>query len=112
VDRIRRKIERLGPYQSLALLALPACTVEPAKLLAVALVGEGHWITGTIMVVLAYAASLLVVHRLFVIVKPRLLELRWFARAWGWFVTARTSMLAPALSAHCRLLRGRANDQT
>jgi hypothetical protein len=91
---IRRQIEALGPYQSLALLAVPICTVEPAKLLAVALVGEGHWITGTITIVLAYAASLFVVHKLFAIVKPKLLELRWFARAWAWFNTARTKMLA------------------
>ena len=27
--RIRRRIERLGPYQSLALLAVPMCTVTP-----------------------------------------------------------------------------------
>jgi hypothetical protein len=91
---IGRQIEGLGPYQSLALLAVPICTVEPAKLLAVALVGEGHWITGTITIVLAYAASLFVVHKLFVIVKPKLLGLRWFARAWAWFNAARTKMLA------------------
>lgn len=94
MGRIRRQIERLGPYQSLALLAVPVCTVEPAKLLAVALVGKGHWITGTIMIVLAYAASLFVVHKLFVIVKPKLLKLRWFARAWGSLLTMRRRVLA------------------
>ena len=93
-SRIRRRIERLGPYQSLALLALPVCTVEPAKLLAVALVGEGHWVTGTVMIVLAYALSLAFVHRLFLIVKPKLLSFNWFARAWEWFVTTRSRMLA------------------
>ena len=83
MNSIRRAIERLGPYQSLALLAVPVCTVEPAKLLAVALVGKGHWITGTAMIVAAYACSLFVVHRLFSIVKPKLLTLRWFSRAWS-----------------------------
>ena len=93
MGRIRRTIERLGPYPSLALVALPVCTVEPAKLLAVALVGEGHWITGTIMIVLAYAVSLFFVHKLFVIVKPKLLKLRWFAQFWRWLVITRTRML-------------------
>lgn len=93
-SRIRRRIEKLGPYQSLAVLAVPVCTVEPAKLLAVALVGEDHWVTGTVMIVLAYALSLAFVHRLFLIVKPKLLSLHWFARAWEWFVT-RSRMLAP-----------------
>ena len=86
---VRRRIERLGPYQSLMLLAVPTCIVEPLKLIAVAVGGEGHWITGIIMVVGAYAASLLLVERLFRIVKPKLLTLPWFARLWNWFVAMR-----------------------
>jgi len=41
LPRIRRAIENLGPWQSLALLALPTCIVEPMKLAAVAIAGEG-----------------------------------------------------------------------
>jgi hypothetical protein len=82
---LRAYIERLGPYQSLALLLVPVGIVEPLKLIAVALVGEGHWITGTAMMVVAYSGSLLVVERLFRIVKPKLLTLPWFARIWGCF---------------------------
>ena len=61
---LRRSIERLGPYPSLFLLALPAATVEPLKLAAVAVAGKGHWITGTVMIVVCCAFSLLVVERL------------------------------------------------
>jgi hypothetical protein len=89
LPRIRRAIESLGPWQSLALLALPICIVEPMKLVAVAIAGEGHWISGTAVIVAAYAASLLLVERLFVIVKPRLLKLRWFAKSWSWLIVAR-----------------------
>jgi hypothetical protein len=85
----RHAIEGLGPYQSLALLAVPLCLVEPLKLIAVLIVGEGHWITGALLISLAYAASLLVVERLFVIVKPKLLQLRWFAKLWSWFIVRR-----------------------
>jgi hypothetical protein len=81
-ERLRHSIERLGPYQSLLLLAIPTAIVEPLKLIAVAIAGDGHWITGTAVIVAAYAASLLFVERLFVIVKPKLLKLRWFARLW------------------------------
>ena len=89
LPRLRRFIEGLGPYQSLLLLLIPASIVEPLKLVAVAVAGEGHWITGTVMVVAAYAASLLIVERLFRIVKPKLLTLPWFARLWNWFVSVR-----------------------
>jgi len=88
-SRLRRSIEGLGPYQSLVLLAIPVSLIEPLKLAAVAIAGEGHWLTGTIVIVCAYAASLLVVELLFRIVKPKLLTLPWFARLWNWFVALR-----------------------
>jgi hypothetical protein len=87
--KLRGYIEGLGPYQSFALLAVPTSLVEPLKLVAVAVAGDGHWITGTVMIIAAYAASLLLVERLFSIVKPKLLTLPWFARLWCWVVTAR-----------------------
>ena len=88
-SRLRRTIEGLGPYQSLLLLAIPTSIVEPLKLAAVAIAGEGHWITGTIVIVCAYAASLFLVERLFKIVKPKLLTLPWFARFWNWLLALR-----------------------
>jgi hypothetical protein len=91
--RSRAWIESLGPYQSLLLLAVPVCLVEPMKLVAVAVAGHGHWITGTGMIVAAYAASLLVIERLFLIVKPKLLMLPWFASIWTWFVVLRGKFL-------------------
>jgi hypothetical protein len=87
--RWRRAIEKLGPYQSLMLLAVPLCIVEPLKLVAVAVAGKGHWITGTGMIIAAYAMSIFVVEKLFLIVKPQLLKLEWFAWAWARFVVLR-----------------------
>ena len=90
----RRAVERLGPYQSLILLAVPLCVVEPLKLAAVAVAGKGHWITGTGMIIAAYAASIFVVERLFLIVKPKLLELDWFAWGWTRFVRLRDRIVS------------------
>lgn len=88
--RLRRMIEGLGPYPSLLLLAVPTVTVEPLKLAAVAVAGTGHWITGTAMIVACYAFSLLVLERLFVIVKPKLLTIPWFAKLWKGLVSVRS----------------------
>lgn len=90
---LRRDIERLGPYQSLALLAIPISVVEPLKIFAIAIAGAGHWAAGTITIVCAYAVSLLLVERLFEIVKPKLLTLPWFARLWNWVVARRDGVL-------------------
>jgi hypothetical protein len=90
---VRGYIERLGPYQSLVLLAIPTSLVEPLKLIGVAIAGDGHWITGTVTVIVAYAASLLLVERLFRIVKPKLMTLPWFARLWSWIVVVRARIV-------------------
>jgi hypothetical protein len=100
--RLRRWVEGLAPYQSLALLAAPVCLIEPLKLVAIAIAGEGHWITGTLTVTAAYAGSLLLVERLFIIVKPKLLKLRWFAKIWVRIIVCRYSLMS--------LLRGRAGE--
>jgi hypothetical protein len=89
LSKIRHRIEGLGPYQSLALLAVPTSIVEPLKLVALAIAGEGHWITGTVVIILAYCTSVFGVERLFSIVKPKLLSLDWFARLWTWLVGLR-----------------------
>lgn len=80
---LKRTIKNLGPYPSLLLLAVPTATVEPLKLVALAVAGKGHWITGTAMIVACYLLSLCVVERLFAIVKPKLLTLPWFAKWWS-----------------------------
>jgi hypothetical protein len=85
--RTRRHLQKMSPYLSLVLLLVPLLLVEPLKLVAVFIAGKGHWLTGTGMLVGAYAVSLLFVERLFRVVKPKLMMLDWFARLWMWFVT-------------------------
>ena len=89
LSKMRHRIEALGPYQSLILLAVPTSIVEPLKLVAVAIAGDGHWINGMLVIVAAYTASLLLVERLFTVVKPKLMTLNWFGRLWTWLVGLR-----------------------
>jgi hypothetical protein len=93
--RVQGWVERLGPYQSLALLIVPVCIVEPLKFVAVAVAGAGHWFTGTAVIIAAYAASLLLIERLFKIVKPKLLKLHWFAKLWSRLVVIRYRLMKP-----------------
>src|ERR1700710_341113 len=90
---LRRRTQKLGPYQSLALLAVPLAFAEPLKLIAVYVGGGGRWVTATGMMIAAYCASLLVVERLFRVVKPKLLMLGWFALLWSWWVAIRNKII-------------------
>lgn len=87
--RGRRRLQRIGPYPSLLLLLAPLLLVEPLKLVALIVAGNGHWLTGTAMLLGAYAASLLVIERLFRVLKPKIMMLGWFSRLWTGFVTLR-----------------------
>jgi hypothetical protein len=46
-----------------------------------------------LVMICAYAASFFVTERLFVLLKPKLLTLRWVAMFWSWFVVIRTEVL-------------------
>jgi hypothetical protein len=87
--RTRRQAQRMSPYLSLVLLLVPVALVEPLKLAALIFAGKGHWMTGTAVLLGAYAASLFFVERLFRMVKPKLMTLNWFATLWTWFTTLR-----------------------
>jgi hypothetical protein len=89
LGKARNYIRNFSPYGCLLLLGAPLAIVEPLKLAAIFIFGTGHWITGSVVMLLAYSVSLLVVERLFKIVKPKLLTLRWFVVIWTWFVATR-----------------------
>lgn len=90
---IRHFLKGLGPYQSLLVLAVPLVIIEPLKVLALLVVGDGHFVAGTLAMICAYAGSLFITERLFGILKPKLLSLAWFAKMWSWFVTVRDTTL-------------------
>ena len=90
---VRRRIQRLGPYQSMVLLVIPLAVVKPLKFASLFVAGKGHWLTGTGMIVAAYAVSLLIVERLFRIVRPKLTTLGWFAKLWEYYVALRNRIV-------------------
>ena len=85
----RRRIRRIGPYTATLIVLVPLMIIEPLKLVAVAIAGAGHWFTGTIVLIAAYAGSLFVVERLFRLLKPNIMRAPMLARAWARFVMLR-----------------------
>lgn len=91
--RTRRRLQKISPYLSLLLLLAPLLLVEPLKVVAMIVAGKGHWLTGTGILVAAYVASLLVIERLFRVLKPKLMMMGWFATLWSGFVGIRTRIV-------------------
>lgn len=92
----RRHIQSLSPYLSLLLLSVPVILVEPLKIVSLLVASKGHWLTGTGIIIGAYALSLFFVERLFRAVKPKLLMLGWFAKLWTLFTTFRNIVIQMA----------------
>jgi hypothetical protein len=83
---LKQRLKRIGAYAALALVLLPVMIVEPLKVVGVWVAGKGHWLTGTFVVAAAYAASLLVVDKLFHILKPNILRAPVLAKVWRGFL--------------------------
>ena len=79
VASVRRQIQQFGPYKSLAVLLVPLIVVEPVKMTGLAFVGLGHWLGGICMIIGGYATGLLVIDRLYRVVKSKLYTLPWCA---------------------------------
>jgi hypothetical protein len=80
--RVRLWVTSLGPYQSLALFAIPVILLEPAKPLSAYLIATGHFFAGAVIFIAAEVLKLTIVDRLFQLNKKKLLSIPAFA--WGY----------------------------
>ncbi len=83
VARLEQAIAGLPPYGALAVLALPTSILVPLKLLAVYLVANGQVLAAGLLFVGAKIASTALIARLFLLTRPALMRIGWFAAAYG-----------------------------
>ena len=105
-------IAGLPPYGALLALGVPSAILIPAKLLGVYLLATGHFVTAAIVIVAAKLASTALIARIFLLTKPALMQIAWFAlrlrrlRALaGSAVRARPQLVGVALRAHRQMAR-------
>jgi hypothetical protein len=87
-------IAGLPPYGALVALAVPSAVLIPAKLLGVLLLATGHIISATIVIIAAKLASTALIARIFLLTKPALMQIPWFARAYEVFVPWQEALFA------------------
>ena len=76
-------VARLSPYPALAVFALPPVLLFPLKLLALWLIANGQFATAAAVFVGAKIVGTAFVARIFQLTQPALMQLGWFARAYG-----------------------------
>lgn len=76
-------IQRLPPYGALVVFAAPSILILPLKLVALYLITSGREIAATLLFIGAKVVGTAIVARLFQLTEAQLLQIPWFAWAYG-----------------------------
>jgi hypothetical protein len=80
--RLETAIARLPPYAALAVFVLPSTLLLPLKFLALLLIAKGYLALAGLLFAAAKVGATALVARLFLLTKPALMQIGWFA--WGY----------------------------
>lgn len=94
IAKLEGLIARLPPYAALLVFALPTAILFPVKLAAMWLLAQGKVATATATFIVAKIASTALVARLFMLTRPALMQIAWFARAYNWFMPWKDRLFA------------------
>lgn len=92
--RLESAIAGLPPYAALVVIALPSTLLFPLKFVAVYLVANGHLVAATALFVAAKIVSTALIARLFLLVKPALMQIPWFVALHDRFVPWKDAVFA------------------
>lgn len=93
IRRAEVAIAGLPPYVVLLILAVPLIGVEPLKILGLYWMGSGRFLSGLLLLCSAYAASFLVVERIYEAGREQLFKIGWFAAVMGFVINVRDALL-------------------
>lgn len=80
VRAAERHLAQLEPVEALCAFILPILTLLPFKLAAVYVLARGHILAGTAVLVMAKIVSTTLGARIYVVVRPQLHRVAWYAR--------------------------------
>jgi hypothetical protein len=89
VQRLEAAIARLPAYGVLALFLVPLAILEPLKIYGLFLFGEGRFIAGILVFVVAKVVGLGLAERLFAIGREKLLSIGWFCACYRLVIAVR-----------------------
>lgn len=93
---LERRIALLPSHAALAVFLAPTLLLLPIKLLALWLIGQGHALFGLLVVVAAKIAGTALVARLFMLTRPQLMQMEWFADLYARWSAFKDTLIAMA----------------
>src|SRR6185503_3740205 len=104
-------LARLGRLPFFRWLEARIHSLPPVKLFALWLIGEGQSFLGLTVIVVAKIAGTAVVARLFMLTRPALMQLPWFARLYGRWTAWKDALIARVRASPAWQAIGRAKAQ-
>jgi hypothetical protein len=92
--RLECRIAALGPHLALVVLCVPALALLPIKIGAWWLIGLGRIMLGLGLLVAGKVLGTAVVARLFLLTRPQLMRLGWFARGYRRWIAWKARVVA------------------
>jgi hypothetical protein len=90
--RVETAIARLPPYAALVAFALPSVLLLPLKFLALFLIAKGQLILAGLLFAAAKVGATALVARLFMLTRPALMQIGWFAWAYELFIPWKNAL--------------------
>lgn len=94
VARIEAGIARLPPYAALVVFAAPSLILLPVKIIGLWLLSKGQILAAGGLLAVAKVTSTALVARIFMLTRPALMRLAWFARLYNWFMPWKEALFA------------------
>jgi hypothetical protein len=98
--RAEAAIAGLPPYAALVVFALPSLLLLPLKFVALFLIAKGQLVLAGLLFAGAKVAATALVARLFLLTRPALMRIAWFAWAYSLFVPWKEAMEAYVRSSY------------
>ncbi len=87
-------IASLPPYGALLVFALPTTILLPLKFFSIWLLAHSYFLTAGALFIAAKIASTALIARIFLLTRPALMQIGWFARAYNKFVPWKDALFA------------------
>ncbi|MBI3373065.1 MAG: hypothetical protein HY017_15165 [Betaproteobacteria bacterium] len=89
IHGLEARVAGLPPYGAAAVFLLPGALLLPVKIAALWLMAQGHVVLGIELIVSAKLVGTALVARIFILTRPSLTTLAWFAAMYEWIMRWR-----------------------
>ena len=86
---LTRHIDTLSPAMTLIVFAVPVIPLFPLKLVGLWLLANEYWLSAALVIVAGKFLGLGVTAFVFDVTRPKLLQLPWFEKLYGWVIALR-----------------------